>query len=625
REIEAGQGPTLSEDAAGSVRGVFPDQVTATLPRGVLLRDAPCTCGSVAVCRHRVAVALAYAKWKSAASVAAAPPSAPAWSPSTIDDAALAKLLGARVLDRARRLAQGPLVVTVTPGATPEAALPTCTVRFLVPNDPTYAKCDCVAGGACEHVGLAVFAFREAEKEGALEGPRIVELGGAAEGPQAGPLDEALVLARAVLLEGVVHATKGIAQRFSRAEAALERARLEWPLAVVVELRDVLRAYDERSAIYRPAVAARLLAELAARARAASRKGELPASHVLGAGEPRETLLEQVRLVALGARVTGTELGRTASVFLADPDSATVLVLERTWTVAEGETPPPGHELAKRSIATGVKLDILARGQLVSRAVKRRANRSIALGAGGVAKTTVLAQPADGGSIPPALLAKDLEALGAAIAGRPPRLISPRVLAEDVRVVKVTGVEEIHYAPGAQVLTALLHVEGGTILVERHHSAAAPRALDVLAAALEAKPSFVSGEVRRSHGGLVLDPLALHGERIALPDLDDLATPSALELGRATDERTPIESALERAQGVLDALVHSGLRRDPPIARVKEAAAALDQVGLAETAKKLGALAEALRKLAEQRDESAVAAWFDAAIRLTLVTETTFQ
>src|SRR5262249_22441884 len=38
RELEAGQGPRLEEDAKGVVRGTFPDGVVATLPPGVLLR-----------------------------------------------------------------------------------------------------------------------------------------------------------------------------------------------------------------------------------------------------------------------------------------------------------------------------------------------------------------------------------------------------------------------------------------------------------------------------------------------------------------------------------------------------------------------------------------------------------
>src|SRR5581483_3675108 len=157
-----------------------------------------------------------------------------------------------------------------------------------------------------------------------------------------------------------------------------------------------LEAYRERSARYRPAVVARLLAELAARTRAARTRAELPAAFVLGTGEARETLLDQVRLVSLGARVAGTEDARTASVYLADPDTSTVFVLEKTWRTGEGDEPTPGHELARRSFATGVRLEALARGQLVSRAVKRRANRSITLAAAsGVARTSIMGQLPD--------------------------------------------------------------------------------------------------------------------------------------------------------------------------------------------------------------------------------------
>jgi len=615
REIEEGKGPALDEDSSGVVSGTFADGVVATLPPGVLLRDAPCTCGAVSVCRHRVAVALAYARAHGSTASAAS------WSPAAIDDAALEKALGKRVLDRGRRLASGPIAATLTPGAIPEAALPTCTVRFLVPLDPSYARCDCALGAGCEHVALAVLAFREAERKGRLEGPRTVELGASATADvESGPLDEALALARAILVDGVAHASPALAARFARVESALERAGLVWPLEIVSELRDALEAYRERSARYRAVTVARLLAELAARARAAATPGELPPSVVLGQGESRETPLDQVRLLSLGARVEGGERERKASVYLADLDSATVLVLERSWTFGEHETPPGGHELARRQVAPGIGLGLLARGQLVSRAVIRRANRAIRLGGrGGLSRTSVAAQTGEWSSLPASLLADDAASLERALAARPPWLVAPRVLAESVRVVPVSSVHEVRYAPGDQALSAVLELPGGsTLRLERVHESAAPHALSVLANALDSPVRFVSGEVRRGRGGLAIDPLAVVADRVLVLDLEGPPGGGALDVGRGEAPVTRHEDALERAASEVEGLVHPGLAHDPGArARLEAAASRLDAAGLTAAATKVRALAATLGT----EGDRAASAWFSASIRLALSRE----
>jgi hypothetical protein len=115
REIAAGTGPTLEEDDGGLVTGTFADGVVAKLPPQTPLRDARCTCGALGVCRHRVAVALAYPAWHAShAKTQVAPPSKrEAWSPGVIDDDALAEVLGKRVMERARAAARSGIVVEV--------------------------------------------------------------------------------------------------------------------------------------------------------------------------------------------------------------------------------------------------------------------------------------------------------------------------------------------------------------------------------------------------------------------------------------------------------------------------------------------------------------------------------
>ncbi|HBL26736.1 MAG TPA: hypothetical protein DD490_07875, partial [Acidobacteria bacterium] len=108
KELEQGKGPEISEDANGVVTGAFPDGVTARLPPGVALRDAPCTCGAATVCRHRVALALAYPAWAGTGGegAAEAEPVADtgAWSPGEVDDETLRQRLGRRMFERAAAL-----------------------------------------------------------------------------------------------------------------------------------------------------------------------------------------------------------------------------------------------------------------------------------------------------------------------------------------------------------------------------------------------------------------------------------------------------------------------------------------------------------------------------------------
>ena len=185
RAIEAGKAPALEEDEAGVVTGTFDDGIVTRLPPGVPLRDAPCTCGSSTVCRHRVAVVLAYPAWHSGPASRSAP-TIEAWSPSCFSDDQLAALVGKRLMTRAQTILRTGVVVELEGGVNPVAKLPTCAVRFHVPRDLAYARCDCQAAIACEHVVVAAWAFRQADANGSGR-PCTIELGiGLAQGGRRG-------------------------------------------------------------------------------------------------------------------------------------------------------------------------------------------------------------------------------------------------------------------------------------------------------------------------------------------------------------------------------------------------------------------------------------------------------
>jgi hypothetical protein len=638
REIGEGAGPALDEDADGLVTGTFADGTVTRLPPGVALRDAPCSCGAATICRHRVAVVLAYAAWRASAAGAAAPAeAAPPWSPGEITDAELERALGKRVLARARALARGGIVVELSPAAraddAPSAKLPTCSVRFLVPRDLAYARCDCAQTTACEHVAVSVWAFREASLRGPLQGTLAVELGRAAgdarvsrrvaeatDARPADPLAPALDLAKSVLSIGVIHLDEAVAPRFALARGALERAGLTWPATLLDDLEDSLAAYRSRSARYRTAQVADVLCQLEARRRASERPAQLPRAAVLGSEIAKETLLDHLRLVSLGARTHADDLERRAEVFLADSDSGVVLVLRRAWSYGDVETPDEGADLARRNVAPRLSLGAVARGQLVSRAVKRRANLEMVVGTSRGGQTSLTPQTGDWGRLPRAVSCASYAELEAELRARPPRLLRARVLADSVRVVPVARVAGIVYAPGEQAVVVDLrdHDDRSLSMVRRHHRAG-PHAVDAVAvAAGSGRLRFVAGEVRMVGGGLVIDPIGLVTDSVIVPDLEGPQPEWQARSGTLAEPTTPAHDAVRAGLGALEEACHVGLARVPHgfRDRVEAAAARLDAVGLAGNARRL-------RKVGEDvtAGRDATGAWLSAGVRLALTEE----
>ncbi len=621
REIAEGKGPALAIDDSGTVTGTFEGNVVAKLVPKKALRDCPCTCGAVTVCRHRVATALAYPAWArggdDVAKAAATDPAATPWSPADLSDDSLLTFVGKRTLDRATATARAGLVVTVVPWSasdrTPTARLPSCTVRFHVPNDLAYARCDCVVGTACEHVPLAVWAFREASRAGALDAARTVSLGkgrDAAAGDAAEALDAARSIAIEVLRLGYSHAPPAMATRFAEARAALEREKLVWPLDTLEAIERNVAAYQTRSARYDEKLGARLLVEIFARRRAArASDAELPPRFVLGEGQPRETPLDHLRLVSLGARLEADETAREAEVFLADADSGDVLVWERRWDFTSEASPPPsGPELARRLALPGVTLTALGHGQVVTRAAKRRANGLVLFGQN-KSHTSVTPQRGDWDHLPAPLLARDFGELEAHLKAAAPRMLRPRVLGEGFHVIAIAGVDAVAYVPAEQrVIVRVRDEAGATMYLEREHKTVAPHLVDAVAAAAESGLRFAAGPVRRTSHGLVLEPLALATkDAVVVPDL--AASPAAhsaapiVERGR----EDAIGGALTRLETLVGEVAHVGLASLPRSfdARAARTAAELHGLGLL----RLAHAAERFRaSLSGASDSSVIAA-----------------
>ena len=170
KELEQGKGPRVEELPDGTVVGTFEDGVTARLLPGRGIKDSPCSCNATLPCRHRLATALAYGAFHASAATPATAPEPP-WSPAEVQDAELERALPPRVMERALAArARGFLARVRRAGkdtAVPQVALATCTVSFQAPRNLGLARCDCPDSPRCEHLPLAVWAFRAADAKDA--------------------------------------------------------------------------------------------------------------------------------------------------------------------------------------------------------------------------------------------------------------------------------------------------------------------------------------------------------------------------------------------------------------------------------------------------------------------------
>ncbi|MBB4912274.1 hypothetical protein [Actinophytocola algeriensis] len=581
--------PPVTSAGDGTVEASFADGAKVTLPPGHGLDTADCTCGAPGICRHRIGAVLAYQRDHASIPDTAGTPgtpdaAVPAGWPGSVTDEELTDRFGTRTMTAARRMVGGGLTARVRRQAM-TVETPSATVRFLVPGELGFVDCDARAESRDALVVVAVWACRHADAHEPDDHDVTVDLTGQAD-RQPVPAAMAGVAATAgeLLRTGVVSADEVLVAALRREHAACERANLRWPAAALAELVEQLTAYGTRSAQHDPVRVAELIAELHARHHAA---GRAP-SRVLGTDEPAETPLRQVRLVALGCRVgraTGeddTEDADTAEVFLAHPGTETVLAVRHRWAGRTGA-------IASRRIA-GTTLESLAAGNVVSEAAVRSAGRVVRFGAGRLARTTISPLGGSWTELPRALRPSVTEAL-AQLTGLPPRVVRPRVAAELVRVMPVTEVRQVRYDAGAQRLDAVVaDSDGAAATVSLTHRAAAPGALDALADALARDPVEVSGAIRRAHGGLVIEPYAVHtADGVVVPDL---ATPTGAvppPTGQANPD--PLAAAIENAMALLAEAAHRGLTRLPPTiaTRATPIADALRRTGLTRCAEAVDA------------------------------------
>jgi hypothetical protein len=560
KEIANGQGPTVHEETDGAVVGCFADGVQSTLPPGKPLKDGACSCGASSICRHRLATVLVYVQdvtcsaetrdsvikeaSDAAQQVFEIPLAADKVEAVMIASSALAEVseeelsafLGRRLYDKAAKLKMCTQARVESPGL---VHLDTCSVRFLSGQRLEFARCDCRAAGACEHLALAFWALRGTLSSGPAP---VVALEA---------MDPALDLVCEIIEHGVSYLGQGLGSRFEEARRLLLRRGMTWPHDLLEEIEAELGYYQSRGGRYRISRLAHCATSLWARRQTSSNDPSLAYS-ALGLNRAPETSLRQVRLTGLGCRVEKEE----TQYYLADSANGKVFVLNLSTGYRPSGLSPFG----------------LAAGQLISAAAHRRANGMLRLGRG-----------------PHSLASCGNWDHLSSLQGPPPSadgLLGECHAAPDVRILPVQEVLSGYYSPGQQELSLVIGSTGGlTARLTLAHRSASPFALECLWQAREGLRA-AAGVMQREGYDWLMRPTALlcHGV-VRVPDLAEDGNLDEAPLGQITAQEDPLASALETALCCWHEVVHRGLGTGNT--RINQAAVELRKVGLERTAGQL--------------------------------------
>ncbi len=645
REIADGQIPAVEEAADGTVSARYSDGHTATLSPGRSVRDARCSCPASGLCRHRVTLVPAYQHWMrnkpgsvdaSGGSALRADASSPevaeavtpelAWSPADFDDAALSASLPPATLALAERLAAARPVIRVlgwTPGAPlPSAHLPMCSVRFFSRSNLMLARCDCKIGSACEHIALAVWAFRQAAGVLATQPAASIELERGGTRRDSGTSAALATVAREIdalllqlWLDGTGQQPAVLEVRFERVRSLCVEHGWHWVLADIDRVRELLAAQHARSSRFNPRELLHTLAQLPGRVAAAqhahesAREGQapppLPAVQILGQGVSGELALDHLRLVSLGLECWREDAAEGVRIVFADADTQALTVLDRSWPLATGVTPGP---LLVRGVA-GHSVRQLACGQVVTRGARRRANGQIEI-ASGVRQTSLMPlSPRSWDSLGSPLRQPDARSLAAWLRELPPDCVRAPQAIEHLHILPVRQVLGWGWEAASQCLHAALHCGPAGVNGEEldaadvlhlnlpHQTLVAP-AIDALARVLASGSlSAIAGTVRMHAGELWMRPWsAVSGEQMLVLQAQDEPA-QALPLQPAAGASSPLALTLDPAFDLLVRWMRQGLRHQSGSAQARAVseAQALDQAGFSQCARALGAILEQLR------------------------------
>ncbi|MBJ7287511.1 hypothetical protein [Williamsia sp.] len=597
--------PRVEETEKG-IRAVFETGQTVELANGSALSESSCTCGATTMCRHRIALVLAYQS--------GVPDAAPHhdWSPGEFTDEQLADTLGRTALRKAHDHMATGYTATVHRGSRghPEVRvdLPHATVRFLVPENLDHAHSSATRQAAAVTIVLAVWAARHADHTG----DDVVHLGGdgpAASGTQA-EYEVALGVVASVLDAGAAHLTESLRAELERGLVKLRIGTATWITDATAELLDMVDALAQRHTRFSRRRLCELMVEVHNRATLAGMAEPPIGREASGVDVTPETPIRRTIFTGLGARHGGTTESTEIDTFLYDRSAQTISVWKREASSN------------LRSDGPGTRGYLIASGSVIAESAVRLAGGRLRFSRTGPKSLAPLPPDPDvWPTLGNRIYITEFADLRRQLAERPPSFARKRTVAQSVVIVAIAHVGAVDYTPGDQTLRAWIHDSSGDrAMIETEYRPECAGALDAVADALRHHTTAVSGHVRLRDGELVVDPYALvtDGTIIVpqlLPDPPSRTIPSAV-----VPQRDPIVSLIGDALDVMGELAQRGLEQPTPstadvVDDLSERASALR---MTDTVQSLRSVADSLRAgPVEDRRH----AWVAAATRLVVLSE----
>ena len=529
KELEKGKVHVeIEEQDGGGLQFKWSDDVVCTFPADVVVKDADCTCPATGMCRHIIRSVLAYQDWAKEHGAAEAGESEGGeegageailtadqlepWDPGEFTDEQIEKEFTKARVRKSKKAFNDGLVLELVRSTKPMVRFHKLghTLRFQVPGDLRYTRCDCAEEAPCSHVPMAIWGFRQLAKE---ERSGFVSTTIHDEPREDDLLSQAEDKLVELLEHGFTGTPKAAFDRFQQLEHQLHEAEFIWPATILADIRQQYEHYSNHDARFSPTYVADLIGEFLIRSDALCQDTTpIPRLFIRGSEDDTKTKLGQTRLVGLGCTVIHRKRSVIIQALMQDSATGKIMALGNEFTNPEDETvsPPDFASLGTKLIVKGRDISSLGRGQLVLKKADLHADRHIELG-----RSPASAYPQNFAweSLPAPVHVEHFDEVRARLASLPPASLRPRRIGEDFHVAPVVKVSDAGFSVKDQAVTAtLVDALGHTALLfhpyTNRNRAGTERLLHWLSTAPD-KIEFVAGNMHIGAHGLIIKPTAV--------------------------------------------------------------------------------------------------------------------
>ncbi len=526
----------LNESQQGDVTVTWSDDVICKLPFRKTLSDAQCTCAAAVLCGHIIRSVLAYQIDRASAVVASAdredgkggeanltksrmPENAssvsPAvgqatWDPGEISDEQLSMYCKASILAKARKLFDNGQVVELVRSVKPFARFHSLshTLKFLVPNDLRYTRCDCADHPPCIHAPLAIWAFRKLDK---AKASGVVFTSVARDAIPLNAIDAVEKLLIEIATLGISGVNQSIVGSIKRMSSQCLDEGLIWPSEILNELILEIERYQAKDARFSALHTAELIGELCIRLDAIrADTGALPQMFIRGSRADCAVEVSSKRMIGLGCGGSVNRNGVELVAYFQELSTGNILTVKREFETKSEKDITPFWKIANKPIVKAVNLEQLGSGQILAKGGKLSPSREWVPGRTPI---TVNRQMYKWEQLKAPAFAENFYELRAVIAARSPSFLGPRHTSLSFYICAVEQATNAHFSEVEQLVEALLiDSQGRQARLISPYLSRCREGTEVLLHHLQEKGSylrFVAGPVRVSGEMLIFQPVSL--------------------------------------------------------------------------------------------------------------------